>query len=78
METEKHYRKGADGSWTTKEQWDAYEIERKAHEDHWQAKKPYRTQFATTAEYNKALSEWDMAYHCMAPNKPGYFRANND
>ena len=38
---------------------------------------------AETAEeaariYKIALSEWEMMRSCDAPNKPGYYRANND
>jgi len=29
-------------------------------------------------DYKKALSEWEMMRSCDAPNKPGYYRANND
>ena len=28
--------------------------------------------------YNQALSQWEMMCSCDAPNKPGYYRANND
>ncbi len=28
--------------------------------------------------YKKDLSEWQMKRSCDAPNKPGYYRANND
>lgn len=28
--------------------------------------------------YKAAMSEWDMMSSCDAPNKPGYYRANND
>lgn len=36
------------------------------------------TQMEAIRIYNVAMSEWKMAYSCDAPNKPGYFRANND
>lgn len=29
-------------------------------------------------QYERNLSEWQMARSCDAPNKPGYYRANND
>jgi len=29
-------------------------------------------------DYRKAKSEWEMMRSCDGPNKPGYFRANND
>lgn len=28
--------------------------------------------------YQKEFSEWQMMRSCDAPNKPGYYRANND
>lgn len=33
---------------------------------------------AKMEEYQKALAEWKMMCSCDAPNKPGYYRANND
>jgi len=29
-------------------------------------------------DYRKELAEWEMKRSCDAPNKPGYYRANND
>ncbi len=28
--------------------------------------------------YETAMSDWHMEFFCDAPNKPGYYRANND
>ena len=31
-----------------------------------------------TPSFKQAMNDWDMAWSCDAPNKPGYYRANND
>ena len=54
---------------TTQEQWDRYELDMKAHEDFCAREKP------TDPE---KLGAWEMMRFCDAPNKPGYYRANND
>ena len=63
---------------TTKEQWDAYEIEKKAFHDKMQSKMPDARWYTDANEYAKARKEWEMDSFCDAPNKPGYYRANND
>lgn len=61
---------------TTKEQWDKYEADLKKHEEYCKNTKP--DDFMDSSEYRKAMAEWEMMCSCDAPNKPGYFRANND
>jgi hypothetical protein len=41
-------------------------------------RKPKIELFADVNEFERALSEWHMKLHCDCPNKPGYYRANND
>lgn len=43
-----------------------------------QANKPHPETFATTQAYTQAYNEWQMAWSCDRPNKPGYYRAAND
>lgn len=76
--TERIYPLDLNGKRTTKEQWDAYEKELTDFRVRMMEKKPYRTQFETTEEYNKALSEWSQSYSMDRPNEPGYYRASND
>ncbi len=57
---------------------DAYEIELKAFEDMMYKRQPMRENYSSDAEYMKAYRAWDMALSCDAPNRPGYYRANND
>ncbi len=86
---------------TTKEQWDRYEIDLKAHEERVAREKPIEPDHMEYKEqkfkgewtfkpgalerysndwdaYQKKLSAWEMMRSCDAPNKPGYYRANND
>jgi len=86
---------------TTKEQWDRYAIDLKAHEERVAREKPIEPDHLKYKEqkykgewtfipgylerysndwdaYQKKLSEWEMMCSCDAPNKPGYYRANND
>lgn len=70
---------------TTIEQWERYYVESKEFEERMQAKKPKREDYQsdvyggfTEEAYQKDLSAWQMAYSCDAPNKPGYYRANDD
>lgn len=53
------------------EEWERYEADLKHHEEYMKAREP---EDKDSPEYQ----EWLMAYSCGAPNKPGYFRANND
>lgn len=63
---------------TTKEQWTKYYADLKKHEDYMEAKRPKEADFADIALYRKAIDAWHMELFCDAPNKPGYYRANND
>jgi hypothetical protein len=40
--------------------------------------KPRRELFSREGDFNRAMAEWNMDLSCNAPNKPGYYRANND
>lgn len=63
---------------TTREQWERYYIERNAHERHCNIIKPNQENFDSYQEYITAYNEWCRKLHMDAPNKPGYFRSNND
>lgn len=66
---------------TTKEQWEQYEIELQAHEEYCRKCKPVIPDHNTAENmkaYDRKLSQWQMMCSCDAPNKPGYYRANND
>lgn len=63
---------------TTKEQWNQYEKELAAHEEHYAKTEPDPEDFPTEQAYTSALSQWRMDRSCFEPNKPGYYRANND
>jgi hypothetical protein len=41
-------------------------------------RKPKREHFDVESEYQRALDWWSTCLSCDAPNKPGYYRANND
>lgn len=73
------------GRQTTKEQWEAYEMELKNFKARIQSKRTFLKAILTYAEkYGVEQAdgyftmELDMAESCDAPNKPGYTRANND
>lgn len=57
---------------TTKEQWDRYEKEAAEFEKKMRAIEPPRE------EMPELWNEWLRSYSMDAPNKPGYYRANND
>lgn len=64
---------------TTKEQWDQYEIKKLNHEIYMNSIKPVAAFYeGMPEELSKAWSEWKAKFFMDAPNKPGYFRANND
>lgn len=72
---------------TTTEQWDRYYIDQKEHEAHCERFKPQKEDMefvdSTTGafrqdKFDSAMSEWHRKLHMDAPNKPGYYRANND
>ena len=50
----------------------------KEFEQSMELKKPNPLDFVSIDAFNKALSEWNMAWFCDRPNKPGYEFANND
>ncbi len=55
-----------------------YEIDAKKHRDYCELIKPVRKNYLTEQAFNLDMSEWDMKVSMDAPNKPGYYRANND
>lgn len=63
---------------TTQEQWDRYHFDMKAHEEFYASIRPKTEDFPDYDSWNKALSKWLFNKACDAPNKPGYYRANND
>ena len=76
---------------STPEQWEQYERELESHNAFIQRYRFYLDRICnhldsvrkdnkwTTEDIRKVMtSEIDMAAHCGAPNKPGYYRANND
>ena len=56
---------------TTKEQWDRYEKETAEFEKKMRACEP-------TDKGTELWNTWLQSYSMNAPNKPGYYRANND
>lgn len=63
---------------TTIEQWERYYEDLKQHEARCEREKPSKYDFDLQSDYDRAYSEWQMMRSCDAPNKPGYYRANND
>ena len=67
---------------TTKEQWERYYVERLAHERHCNLVKPQSPGIGASPEqeqdYRHRLNDWERMRSMDAPNKPGYYRANND
>lgn len=63
---------------TTPEQWERYYVEAAAHDKRMEETKPVREKFSDQGSFDRAFSAWLMESSCNAPNKPGYFRANND
>ncbi len=81
------YPKDLNGRETTKEQWDRYNQEMIDHETRMREKEPKKFDYGFThgwpdreseQKFDKAYSEWHQAYFMDMPNKPGYYRANND
>lgn len=58
--------------------WEQYARELKNHELHMQAKEPVKENFENPTDYLRARSEWEKELAMCSPNKPGYYRANND
>lgn len=63
---------------TTREQWERYEEDLKRHEKRVHDTRPNTADYSTFESYRAATQEWEMMRSCDAPNKPGYYRANND
>jgi len=59
-------------------EWGKYYADVDRHISYMEDRKPKPESFASEAEYNSAMSGWQMAYSCDEPDKPGYERANND
>lgn len=55
-----------------------YEADLKAHEEYCARIKPKRENYLTEQAFNTDMSEWGKKLSMDAPNKPGYYRANND
>jgi hypothetical protein len=70
---------------TTKEQWDQYELDQKNHEAWVDGRREFMNDILsyvethgieeTRAKFNGLLGD---IFFMDAPNKPGYYRANND
>lgn len=63
---------------TTREQWEQYAKDMEAHEKYYSDCEPDPTDYPSEKAYSSAMSEWHMNRSCFEPNKPGYYRANND
>lgn len=72
---------------TTIEQWERYYEDLKRHEERCEREKPQKEDMDfchpdnssfMEDKFNKAYAEWQMMWSCDAPNRPGYYRANND
>ena len=57
---------------------EAYERDLKSHEERVKREEPIRNNFSTEQDFKTAWREWDKMRFMDAPNKPGYYRANND
>lgn len=63
---------------TSLPEWQKYYADLKAHNDTYAKAKPVRENFPSENEYLIALNNWSFDEAMSAPNKPGYYRANND
>lgn len=64
---------------TTLDQWERYASDMELHEARVKREKPNESQFnGDGMAFKKAYSQWQMMSSCDEPNKPGYYRANND
>ncbi len=63
---------------TTPEQWEAYEKELAAHTALYEESKPHPRDFDNDDDFNKAHNKWSFEFWQTRPNKPNYYRANND
>jgi hypothetical protein len=60
------------------EAWARYYRDLKSHHEVYNSRKPRRENYHYEEEFKKDYSRWDMDSSLFEPNKPGYFRANND
>lgn len=56
----------------------SYEKSLAHHKMYYDARKPKREDFASDIAWHTAFNKWAMDESMSAPNKPGYYRANND
>lgn len=73
---------------TTLEQWERYAKDMEAHEARVKREKPtqpeptlylsFEKYQEAMTDYRKKYNEWLMMSSMDEPNKPGYYRANND
>jgi hypothetical protein len=63
---------------TSLPQWQEYYQALANFQEMMEDRKPKRELFADVTEFERALSQWQMKRSCDEPNKPGYYRANND
>lgn len=63
---------------TTAEQWEEYAKAAKKHEDYCESMRPLREMYLTDQAFQIDINEWSKIALMDAPNKPGYYRANND
>ncbi len=57
---------------------DAYEVELNEFIKKMNNYKPNEGDYQDMDMFKHALSEWNKSYSMDMPNKPGYYRANND
>ncbi len=57
---------------------DQYNADLKAHEARCEKLKPKRVNYLTEQAFQTDTNEWSRISSMDAPNKPGYYRANND
>lgn len=77
------YKKMPEG--TTQEQWDRYEMDQRNHEAWIKSRREFLEAVLSHADQHGSMSafehfnnELDMKLSMDAPNRPGYYRANND
>lgn len=73
-----YHRKRGVPKGTTEQQWRDYHNEMLRHEAYYNERRPKSEDFKEFSQWNTALTQWLMDKSCMAPNEPGYYRANND
>lgn len=57
---------------------DRYEKELAHHNEFFEARKPKREHYQDDLSFGHAYTQWSFQYNMDMPNKPGYYRANND